>query len=202
MERGTPTRAAASGRRWFTSSDQFADHHQRSRRFGREWPTCLAFISTLSPAFVANEVVATIFGALMAGACLVGIGRMIRRMTVAHMRLISTPDDYFSLFMLICWFGLGTVTQAFVAGWIELDSLTVLVALPLSDQFLPPLRPVLEDLSLPLLRRRRRQDADGEFDLHDARLPQVRQARVRQEQEPGQIHLPRLLQPGPQLRHH
>jgi nitrate reductase gamma subunit len=76
----------------------------------------LAFISTLAPEFVAHRVVATVFGAFIAGAFLVGIGRLIRRLTVPHMRLISTVDDYFSLIMLICWFGLGTVTQASIAG--------------------------------------------------------------------------------------
>jgi hypothetical protein len=44
------------------------------------------------------------------------IGRMIRRVAVPVMRLISTPDDYFSLFMLTIWFLFGTVTQAHVAG--------------------------------------------------------------------------------------
>jgi nitrate reductase gamma subunit len=88
----------------------------------------LAFISTLAPAFLANPTVATIFGAFLAGAFLVGIGRMIRRLVVPHMRLISTPDDYFSLFMLICWFGLGIVTQASIAGVQALSGAGYLVA--------------------------------------------------------------------------
>ena len=76
----------------------------------------LAFISTLAPSFVANKLVAWVFGVLIFGAFLTGIGRLIRRLKVPYMRLISTPDDYFSLCMLICWFGLGTMTQAHVAG--------------------------------------------------------------------------------------
>lgn len=88
----------------------------------------LAFISTLAPGFVANTVVAYIFGAFMAGAFAVGIGRFIRRLVVPYMRLISTPDDYFSLFMLICWFGLGTMTQAYVAGSETFSSVGLLIA--------------------------------------------------------------------------
>jgi len=88
----------------------------------------LAFISTLAPGFVANRFVATIFGAFIAGAFVVGIGRLIRRLVVPHMRLISTVDDYFSLSMLIVWFGLGTLTQASVAGVEALANVGYLVA--------------------------------------------------------------------------
>lgn len=76
----------------------------------------LAFLSTLDRAFVAQPGVAWTFGALMGLAFAVGLGRMIRRMTRPVMRLISTPDDYFSLLTLICWFLLGTLAQAHVAG--------------------------------------------------------------------------------------
>lgn len=76
----------------------------------------MAFISTLSPGFVAHPAVAWVFGTLIGGAFVVGIGRMIRRLRVPYMRLISTPDDFFSLGMLIVWFGLGVVTQASLAG--------------------------------------------------------------------------------------
>jgi nitrate reductase gamma subunit len=76
----------------------------------------LAFISTLSRPLVAQPAVAWTFGTLIGLAFLIGIGRMIRRLTVPVMRLISTPDDYFSLFMLTIWFLIGTVTQAHVAG--------------------------------------------------------------------------------------
>jgi nitrate reductase gamma subunit len=76
----------------------------------------LAFISTLSRPFVEHPVVAWTFGTFIGLAFLIGIGRMIRRLAVPVMRLISTPDDYFSLFMLTIWFLVGTVTQAHIAG--------------------------------------------------------------------------------------
>ena len=88
----------------------------------------LAFLSTIAPAFVKHEIVAYVFGALIAGAFLVGLGRMVRRLTVPYMRLISTPDDYFSLLMLICWFALGTATQAHLVGSMSFASVDYLVA--------------------------------------------------------------------------
>ena len=76
----------------------------------------LAFISTLYRPFVEQPVVAWTFGTFIGLAFLIGIGRMIRRLSVPVMRLISTPDDYFSLFMLTAWFLIGSVTQAHIAG--------------------------------------------------------------------------------------
>jgi len=76
----------------------------------------LAFISTLYRPFVEQPAVAWTFGTFTALAFLIGIGRMIRRLAVPVMRLISTPDDYFSLLMLTVWFLIGTVTQAHIAG--------------------------------------------------------------------------------------
>jgi len=76
----------------------------------------LAFLSTLYRPLVEQPLVAWTFGTLTGLAFLIGIGRMIRRLTVPVMRLISTPDDYFSLSMLTVWFLIGTVTQAHVAG--------------------------------------------------------------------------------------
>jgi nitrate reductase gamma subunit len=76
----------------------------------------LAFISTLYRPLVENPAVAWTFGTLTGLAFLIGIYRMLRRLTVPVIRLISTPDDYFSLVMLTLWFLLGTVTQAHIAG--------------------------------------------------------------------------------------
>ena len=88
----------------------------------------LAFVSTLYRPFVTHEVVAWVFGAFMFTAFLVGIGRMIRRVSVSYMKLISTPDDYFSLLMLIVWFALGAATQAYLGGAEQFQSETYLVA--------------------------------------------------------------------------
>lgn len=88
----------------------------------------LAFVSTLYPPFVTHAVTAWVFGAFMFTAFLVGIGRMIRRLSVSYMKLISTPDDYFSLLMLVVWFALGVATQAYLAGAEQFQSESYLVA--------------------------------------------------------------------------
>lgn len=76
----------------------------------------LAFLSSLAPGFVRAPVVAWVFGVALAAAFAVGVLRMVRRLTAPHMKLISTPDDYFSLALLTVWFLLGAVTQASLAG--------------------------------------------------------------------------------------
>ena len=42
-------------------------------------------------------------------ACLVGVLRIIRRLSSPVMRLISTPDDYFAVLLLTVWFGVATL---------------------------------------------------------------------------------------------
>jgi len=76
----------------------------------------LAFVSTLAPEIMAMSAVATVSGALLMTAFLVSVYRVLRRTLRPVMRLISTPDDYFSLLMLTVWFGLGAATQAHIAG--------------------------------------------------------------------------------------
>ena len=76
----------------------------------------LAFVSTLAPSVMAHPVVATVSGALLGIAFLISVYRVFRRLLRPVMRLISSPDDYFSLLMLTAWFGLGTLTQGFIAG--------------------------------------------------------------------------------------
>ena len=72
----------------------------------------LAFVSTIAPDFLRIEGVGYTMLAFLIGAFLISIYRVGRRTLRPLMRLISTPDDYFSLVMLAIWFGLGTCTQA------------------------------------------------------------------------------------------
>lgn len=88
----------------------------------------LAFISTLAPGFMAMPVVAAISGGLLLIAFLISVYRIFRRAFRPVMRLISTPDDYFSLLMLTAWFGLGTATQAYIAGVAGFTNEVLLVA--------------------------------------------------------------------------
>jgi nitrate reductase gamma subunit len=66
--------------------------------------------------------------AFLFGAFLVSVYRIARRTMRPLMRLISTPDDYFSLIMLTVWFGLGVCTQAYLMGVMGMTSETLLVA--------------------------------------------------------------------------
>ncbi len=76
----------------------------------------LAFLSTVATGFVSAPAVAAITGSLLSAAFLVALYRFARRIGRPVMRLISTPDDYFSLAMLTVWFALGVLTQAALAG--------------------------------------------------------------------------------------
>lgn len=88
----------------------------------------LAFVSTIAPDVLRIPAVAWTIIALLAGAFLVSVYRIIRRIFRPLMRLISTPDDYFSLFMLTTWFALGVCTQAYLMGIWGMNSETLLVA--------------------------------------------------------------------------
>ena len=88
----------------------------------------LAFVSTIAPDFLRNQAVGYTMLAFLIGAFLVSIYRVFRRTLRPLMRLISTPDDYFSLVMLTIWFGLGACTQAYLMGIWGMTSETLLIA--------------------------------------------------------------------------
>ena len=57
-----------------------------------------------APGLIANHYIVLLLQALFATACLIGLGRFIRRLVSPYMRAISTPDDYFSVALLTVWF--------------------------------------------------------------------------------------------------
>ena len=76
-----------------------------------------------------------------------GLGRIVRRFGDKYMRAISSPDDYFSLILLTAWFFFAflAVPNSTANGeW-------HLLGLFLPGDVLPGLRPLQQDLSLPLL---------------------------------------------------
>jgi len=81
----------------------------------------LAFTSGIAPAIVTLPAVAYTVMTLTAAAFAVGLVRIARRLLIPYLRLISTPDDYFSLFMLTGWFLLGTLAQASLIGMLRGD---------------------------------------------------------------------------------
>lgn len=64
----------------------------------------LSFLIPYVPQVLENEVLVILMQVLMGAACLVGLMRFIRRIWSAHMRIISSPDDYFSVVLLTVWF--------------------------------------------------------------------------------------------------
>jgi cell shape-determining protein MreD len=88
----------------------------------------LAFVSTIAPDFLRIPVVGNTTLVFLVAAFLVSVYRILRRTLRPLMRLISTPDDYFSLVMLTIWFGLGACTQAYLMGVWGMTNETLLVA--------------------------------------------------------------------------
>ena len=88
----------------------------------------LAFVSTIAPDFLRIPVVGYTTLVFLVAAFLVSVYRVFRRALRPLMRLISTPDDYFSLLMLTVWFGLGACTEAYLMGIWGMTSETLLVA--------------------------------------------------------------------------
>jgi nitrate reductase gamma subunit len=92
----------------------------------------LAFVSSLYPPAVEDPVVGRSLMTLLAAAFLIGLFRIVRRVTLPHLRLISSPDDYFSVIMLTAWFGSGLLAQAYFLGWLRSEVFLVVFLLATS----------------------------------------------------------------------
>jgi hypothetical protein len=92
----------------------------------------LAFVSSLYRPVVEEAAVGLTLMTVLAAAFLVGLYRIVRRFTLSHLRLISSPDDYFSVIMLTAWFGSAILAQAFFLGWLESEVLLVVFLLATS----------------------------------------------------------------------
>ena len=64
----------------------------------------LSFIIPYVPGLLTSSVVVRGFQVFIGAAFLVGLFRIIRRLTRPYIRAISTPDDHFSLLLLTTWF--------------------------------------------------------------------------------------------------
>jgi len=65
----------------------------------------MSFLIPYGPELIAGRVAVLGLQALFAAAFLVGVRRLIRRISDPYIRAISSPDDYFSLGLLIIWLG-------------------------------------------------------------------------------------------------
>ncbi len=95
----------------------------------------LAFLSTVAKGFLQLPVVFWVTETLLISAFLIGIYRILRRLFRPVMKLISTPDDYFSLFMLTAWFALGAATAAQINNVAGFQNEIILVAYLLLTSF-------------------------------------------------------------------
>ena len=75
-----------------------------------------AVVGSAYPPLVQIPLVAHTLMGLIGAAFLVAVRRIIRRLARPVLRLISTPDDNFSLITLTVWFGLGVPAAAHVVG--------------------------------------------------------------------------------------
>ena len=64
----------------------------------------LSFIIPFTPGLLTVSSIVIIMQVIIGAACLVGVIRMVRRLSSKYLRAISTPDDYFSLLLLTVWF--------------------------------------------------------------------------------------------------
>lgn len=67
------------------------------------------FIIPYRPSFFEVKTVVMLFQVIIGAAFLVGMLRLIRRMTNPALRLINTADDYFSLILMILFFAAGVL---------------------------------------------------------------------------------------------
>ena len=64
----------------------------------------LSFVIPYAPTWLESKALVLILQVAVAAAGVVGLLRILRRLTDRYMRAISTPDDYFSLVLLTVWF--------------------------------------------------------------------------------------------------
>jgi len=67
------------------------------------------FIIPYRPSFFEVKIAVKVFQVIIGAAFLVGILRLIRRLTNPALRLINTADDYFSLILMILFFAAGVL---------------------------------------------------------------------------------------------
>jgi membrane protein CcdC involved in cytochrome C biogenesis len=63
----------------------------------------MSFLIPYVPRLVANPLAILAMQAIFGAAFLVGVARMVRRLSDVYIKSISSPDDYFSLALLIVW---------------------------------------------------------------------------------------------------
>jgi hypothetical protein len=79
----------------------------------------LAIFNTLIPEVFTDPVGGRIMLAILSVSFLVSLGRVIRRFARPVLRLISSPDDYFSVMTITVWLFTGILAQALLLGYLQ-----------------------------------------------------------------------------------
>jgi nitrate reductase gamma subunit len=90
----------------------------------------MSLVMPYLPELLEPTAVVLVLQVLFAAAFVIGVGRLIRRFFSPYMRAISTPDDYFSIALLVVWFGFAfmaapnnrEVTEFWVMGFFLLTA--------------------------------------------------------------------------------
>jgi nitrate reductase gamma subunit len=69
----------------------------------------MSFLIPYAPGAISSPLAVRSLRILFAAAFVTGTARLYRRIADPYMRAISSPDDYFSLALLIVWFGLSVL---------------------------------------------------------------------------------------------
>jgi nitrate reductase gamma subunit len=69
----------------------------------------MSFAIPYTPGLIRSSLVIAMLQVLFALAALVGVIRLIRRLTDIYVRSISSPDDYFSMILLIVWLAVSAL---------------------------------------------------------------------------------------------
>lgn len=69
----------------------------------------LSFIIPYAPSVLDVPLVVPVLQVVIGASFLIGVMRIIRRVSDKYMRAISSPDDYFSLILLTVWFFFATL---------------------------------------------------------------------------------------------
>ncbi len=91
--------AMESSRRHALMYLQFAIFH-----IGVTTAIVLSFIIPYGPGLLESALLVRVLQVMIGAAFIVGLVRMVRRVSNPYMRAISSPDDYFSLLLLTVWF--------------------------------------------------------------------------------------------------
>jgi nitrate reductase gamma subunit len=91
--------AMESSRRHALLYVQFAVFH-----IGVTAAIALSFVIPYGPGLLESTLLVRVFQVTIGAAFIVGLARIVRRVSGPYMRAISSPDDYFSLLLLTVWF--------------------------------------------------------------------------------------------------